>query len=791
MHRGQQRPAAWDTGESRHSSRRGRIGPFACAVLIAGLVLAGTQGSAGHQVGHYPSYYPDEIRIDVMDPATAGKALGAETVHAYVGGPPSFPGPVPGHVKRVTSLGAFVVLSLEGASARFPSSEARCAAARSILADLRSKNTDRLVFHPYPVTPYHADYLHHVDRIEAVMGALENAVRPAQPVKVAGRDPLERAIVEAKWCASADAGEFVLRSMPVEELIAAAGGQIDGWSGPPWIREGWFHAYQLLAGGLDAAQREAVDQDYEALTHGEARSFAEHVDTERRLVAALTDPCRRLVVGYVPREEYFDDRYPEGIENVGYDSLSGLNAPVFVRTAKLKDYPWNGKLHLAVEEGSYVGWNPVAGFEDRMGRLVWSAVGDPAVIAYPANASWMPNRFQSEVTRVKGQSGGIRVPGDAVRPQLGSGVLESVGDRAFAAAKIVYQVLASPFEDGTETTTADLIYPFAFAYRWGDASRGDRHDQRLAAALAVLVDRLVGFKHLRTETTTNVIAEGMNLVVRTPVLEVYVRDAPGDEQQLAALAPPWSTVPWHLLALMEEAVARGYAAFSREEAARRGVPWLDLVHDGALKAKLLDLVAAFERESYRPEPLKEFVTPEEAQARWRALRGFAERSGHFLVANGPYRLKAWTNGSVVLEAVREMSYPLGFGTFDRFVNPPRATIENASREGGEITVSAGAEMILKAGRGYRLDKEPLLHTTSRGVYGLLVASRYLLIAPDGKVLAADKMHWAEDGRFRITLPDGLAPGSYTVVLGIFLDGNAVQPSAKILRFEVAGNGAPG
>ena len=63
------------------------------------------------------------------------------------------------------------------------------------------------------------------------------------------------------------------------------------------------------------------------------------------------------------------------------------------------------------------------------------------------------------------------------------------------------------------------------------------------------------------------------------MLEVYLRDAPGDERQVAALAPPWSTVPWHLLVLMEEAVIRGHAAFSEEEAARRRVPWLDLVRD--------------------------------------------------------------------------------------------------------------------------------------------------------------------------------------------------------------------
>ena len=28
------------------------------------------------------------------------------------------------------------------------------------------------VFHPYPVTPYHADYLHHLDRVEAAKDAV-------------------------------------------------------------------------------------------------------------------------------------------------------------------------------------------------------------------------------------------------------------------------------------------------------------------------------------------------------------------------------------------------------------------------------------------------------------------------------------------------------------------------------------------------------------------------------------------------------------------------------------------
>ncbi len=776
---------------SRDPFRRGSAKRAAAGlVLAAGLLVAGGRSGAGHQVGHYPSYYPDEIRIDAVDPAAAAKGLADATLHAYVGAAPSFAGPVPEHAKAVKSLGAFLVLSFDTASARFASADARCAAARGILAGLSQEKSGGFVFHPYPLTPFHADYLHHLDRIEAAKSTLGGGVSTPAATKVSAKGQLAETIVRARWDLGGNAGDIVLEAVPVEDLLAGAGVQLDGWSGPPWIKEGWFHAYRLLAAGLDSTEREAVDRDYEQLVRGQARSFAEHADLERHLVAALTSKCQRMVVGYTLREEYFNDNYPEGIENVAYDSLGGLNAPVFIRTAKLKDYPWNGKLHLGVRDPPEAAWNPVAGFTDPMGRLIWSAVGDPAMIPFPSNASWMPNRVQSEVARVVGQSGGLKVPAGALCPQPGDGALQRVGDRTFASAKVVYEVVASPFEDGTEMAVADLLYPFVFTYRWGSGT-GAAHEPRLQPALASLRERLVGLELLRVDKTTHAIAEGLNIVVQTPVLEVYLKDVPGDERQVAALAPPWSTVPWHLLALMEEAVIRGYAAFSQEEAARRRVPWLDLVRDAALEARLVALIAEFEQKSYRPEPLKDLVTAEEAQARWRSLRTFAEKSGHLLVTNGPYRLKQWTPQSVVLEAVRELTYPLGFGTFDRFVNPPRAVMGAVTQEAGELVVRADAEMVLKAGRKYQFVKEPLLRTTTRGVDSMLVVSRYLLIGPDGKVLKVDKMHWAEDGHFAIKLPEDLPPGQYTAILGIFLDGNALQPSAKIVPFRVGGTGAPG
>ena len=794
MHPGIERQAGRGARRGRLTSRnpasRGIIGPVAGAILVAGLLVAGGQGSAGHSVAHFPSYYPDEIRIEATDPAAAAKGLSNETLHAYVGATPDFGGPVPGHVQSVRSLGSFFILSFDATSARFASAAARCAAARGVLAALREETAGGFVFHPYPVTPYHADYLHHLDRVEAAMEAMGGgASGPKWSEQIGAKGPIATIIARARWKLADKDADVVLEEVPVDALLARTG--IAFKPGPPWAKEGWFEAYQLVASGLDSAAREAVEESYARLIHGETLGLAERADLERRFVAELTRGCMRVVVGYAAKEEYVDTAYPAGIENVAYDSVRGLNSPVFLRTVKLKEYPWNGKLHLAVRAPSTGAWNPVAGFTDPMGRLIWSAVGDPAMIQFPFNSSWMPNRVQSTVTKVHGQSGGMRVPADAVRPRPATGALEPVADRTFASAKVAYEVIASPFEDGTEMEVADLIFPFVFAYRWGSkANGGGAHEPRLESTLAAMQESLAGLKVVRIERTKHTIAENWDVIKKSPVLEVYLRNVPHDEEQVAALAPPWSTLPWHLLALMEEAVIRGYAAFSEEESERRRIPWMDIVRDGKLRARLQDLIAQFERDSYRPEPLKDLVTADEARARWRSLKAFVEKNGHFLVANGPYRLKEWNADAVVLEAVREVTYPLGFGTFDRFVNPPRAVIESVTREFGTIAVRARAEMVLKQGRNYGLVKEPLTRTTMRGTFGLLVVSRYLLIGPGGKVHDLGKMHWADDGRFTIDIPPRLPPGEYTVNLAIFLDGNSMLPSAKSLRFRIGGGGFP-
>ena len=92
-----------------------------------------------------------------------------------------------------------------------------------------------------------------------------------------------------------------------------------------------------------------------------------------------------------------------------------------------------------------------------------------------------------------------------------AGRCRRVGDRTFASAKVVYEVVASPFEDGTEMARGRPALSVAFTYRWGaKPDRGDNaHEPRLAAVLAAMQERLVGLKVVRVDKTKHAIAEGL------------------------------------------------------------------------------------------------------------------------------------------------------------------------------------------------------------------------------------------------------------------------------------------
>jgi hypothetical protein len=382
----------------------------------------------------------------------------------------------------------------------------------------------------------------------------------------------------------------------------------------------------------------------------------------------------------------------------------------------------------------------------------------------------------------QGSPAALIVPQDAVIPEPGTGRLVAVGSGKEARLKLTYRLLGSAFHDGTKMTAADLLYAYMFAWRW--SGPGESYDPAVAAATAPMRGALAGVRLVGSDKTSKSFRVGDFTVTRELfIVDVYLNLPPGDAQQDAAVAPPWSTVPWHLLALMEEAVLRDWTAFSADEAQRRRVEWLDLARSPALNARLLRLVEDFADTGWRPETLNGLVSVEEARQRWTALAAFFKEHGHFLVTNGPYRLAGWSADGASLKAFRDMSYPLGVGSFDAYAIPRRGWITAIDRNGDRLELSADVETVTRFGRNYRLERRPPQSLEPDELKRAAPECRYVIFDADGQAVHADTVLPGADHRFAINLGGALSPGRYTLAAEIVVGSNAIN--AAIRRYDFA------
>jgi hypothetical protein len=376
------------------------------------------------------------------------------------------------------------------------------------------------------------------------------------------------------------------------------------------------------------------------------------------------------------------------------------------------------------------------------------------------------------------------IPPDALAVTPGTGRLEPVGSGRTATQALTYRVLGSAFHDGTRTTIADLLYAYMFAYRWSARDDGGAHyDPSVAAATAPLRQSLAAIRVEGVDTTSKSFRIGDVEFKRDLfVIDVYADIPPGDPEQDAIFAPPWSTLPWHLLALMEQAVERGWAAFSQGEAERRSVPWLDLARSGEMNARLATLVHQFERDAYRPDALRSLVTDEEARKRWAALLAFYQSHGHFLVTNGPYMLKAWSERSATLDVFRDLSYPLGVGSYDGYAVPRRGHIVKIERISGGLRLAADIETVVKFMRDYRIERQPMQSVDAALLRRSALECRYVVLDGGGAVVLTGVARPAEDLTFQIELDDKLPVGTYAVMSEIVVNGNTMN--AEIAHIPV-------
>src|SRR5262249_3458260 len=250
---------------AHHPGRRATSGspPVAAtlryAVPLAALLCV-ARADAGHELPFYPGYYPQEIRLETVPVTDAASNPAKTDLHAYLGADPLVGRNDPTDIRSVESLSGYVVLTFNPSSSAVPTAERRCDSAHRVVKAFASPPTG-YVAHPYPVTPYHPDYLEHFDVAQSILRAYDTTAASASVPRL---NVVPGGSLAAKLTGAlakrASQPDVVVEEVKVDDLLAPRRIAIDGWSGPPWLKEGWFHAYLLEARAItDRARREKAD----------------------------------------------------------------------------------------------------------------------------------------------------------------------------------------------------------------------------------------------------------------------------------------------------------------------------------------------------------------------------------------------------------------------------------------------------------------------------------------------------------------------------------------------------
>ena len=274
------------------------------------------------------------------------------------------------------------------------------------------------------------------------------------------------------------------------------------------------------------------------------------------------------MVGYRLRREFYTDDFSNGIENIAVDfagriQLAGVRAHGQAQGSALE--------RLAATRHRQAA-QPRPGTRlpgSRMRPAAWCGRSSATMRSCRSRttACGPPNRV--EVRPAEEPTAGnpsASPPMPWCRSPAPAGSFRSAPARS-AMTKVVYRVLASSFQDGSEMETGrPRSILMRFAYRWGervgrrDLRSGDRRrDQPDARALQGRPRRRRGGNQDPDRRSRL----HLSFANRGGLSRRHLRPTSIEN---ALVAPPWSSVPWHVLALMEAAVERGIAAFSQSEA---------------------------------------------------------------------------------------------------------------------------------------------------------------------------------------------------------------------------------
>jgi len=499
---------------------------------------------------------------------------------------------------------------------------------------------------------------------------------------------------------------------------------------------------------------------------------------------------------YVANKARFNARMLYGLGD-GLNSWSVRSADVKPndkgeKVLRVTQYSARGGLFMS-------SWDPVGvdGFSDVYSAAIVEACSDMSTFESPNSAKDTPLRVKYDLKNVETKvvagkdgkpEGTIAVDPAAMifnskTKKWETGVeYKDVGDGNYDyvknAALKSYSKLSGleyiygKWHDGQPVTLADIMYATAFAYEWANKDSDD--------------DKYYDEAYASQYQSSLPISKGVVLNKNGTFTTYFDFNWPMDKDRVASsgtVSPKagnpgrQTVVSFEIYEALAKLVAEG--SKSGTQYSFSGDPSMtevDVINPKCvadIKAKLQDFVAA----KYVPDAIKQWITPEQAVARYNAALAFIDKYGHAYISNGPFFISKVDYNANYIELSAFRDYPYKADYFPKLFATTLTRID-------DVKVPATVQKTSDAKIDIAVSALTYPEDTAKAADNKAKVTVTMILADNTEKVYTAK--FVSAGNFQAVIPakdlSGLKSGAYTLVVqSVFgTEAPSVQPAALVL-----------
>lgn len=328
------------------------------------------------------------------------------------------------------------------------------------------------------------------------------------------------------------------------------------------------------------------------------------------------------------------------------------------------------------------------------------------------------------------------------------------------------------WHDGQPVTLADIMYATAFAYEWANKDSDD--------------DKYYDEAYASQYQSSLPISKGVVLNKNGSFTTYFDFNWPMDKDRVAAsgtVSPKagnpgrQTVVSFEIYEALAKLVAEG--SKSGTQYSFSGDPSMtevDVINPKCvadIKATLQDFVAA----KYVPDSIKQWITPEQAVARYNAALAFIDKYGHAYISNGPFFISKVDYNANYIELSAFRDYPYKADYFSKLFATTLTRID-------DVKVPATVQKTSDAKIDIAVSALTYPEDTAKAADNKAKVTVTMILADNTEKVYTAK--FVSAGNFQAVIPakdlSGLKSGAYTLVVqSVFgTEAPSVQPAALVL-----------